>query len=99
MGESKVLKSAKIPRQQRQELNIAQAIAERQSAIKFLAGKDGIKIGENSSNTANNISGADQKGKKKGLPAKNLMAKRHRKKKINDRLYILRFVVPKITKV
>ncbi|KAG5579844.1 hypothetical protein H5410_050471 [Solanum commersonii] len=59
---------------------------------------DGIKIGENSSNATSTVSGAEQKGEKKGLPAKNLMDERRRRKKLNVRLYMLRFVVPKITK-
>nr|WCO08274.1 hypothetical protein [Suaeda aralocaspica] len=66
-------------------------------------GDDGGKIGggTNSNNTSTVTGGGvgDSKGKKKGMPAKNLMAERRRRKKLNDRLYMLRSVVPKISKM
>ncbi|KAI3752682.1 hypothetical protein L2E82_24717 [Cichorium intybus] len=67
--------------------------------------ENGIKInGGNSSNANSTVTaaitegGSNQKGKNKGLPAKNLMEERRRRKKLNDRLYMLRSIVSKSTK-
>ncbi|KAK2968805.1 hypothetical protein RJ640_028198 [Escallonia rubra] len=60
---------------------------------------NGADNNNNNSNGTSAVTVGDHKGKKKGLPAKNLMAERRRRKKLNDRLYMLRSVVPKISKM
>lgn len=64
-----------------------------------VGGGDSSRMNETSVGNNSTVTVGDQKGKKKGLPAKNLMAERRRRKKLNDRLYMLRSVVPKISKV
>jgi len=53
----------------------------------------------NNKNTGYTIAASVGRGRKNGYPAKNLMAERRRRKKLNDRMFMLRSVVPKVSKV
>jgi len=50
-------------------------------------------------NTGNGMERKNRSKKLQGQPSKNLMAERRRRKRLNDRLSMLRAIVPKISKV
>ncbi|XP_051119696.1 transcription factor ICE1-like isoform X2 [Andrographis paniculata] len=62
--------------------------------------EESVGNGESSSQANSTVTGDNGNGKmKNGYKAKNLMAERRRRKRLNDRLYMLRSIVPKISKM
>ncbi|CAK8568417.1 unnamed protein product [Lathyrus sativus] len=55
--------------------------------------------GGNDDQDENGIGEVDPKGKKKENPSKNLLAERRRRKKLDDKMYTLRSIVPIISKM
>lgn len=84
------------------QLGLVHDFKEQQQEITSNFGENSNVNGKNNLSNMSNTSmviGDNHKGKKKGPPAKNLMAERRRRKKLNDRLYTLRSIVPNISKV
>ncbi|KAI5404099.1 transcription factor ICE1 [Lathyrus oleraceus] len=65
--------------------------------------KEGVGIdgnqGGNDDEDANGVGEVDRKGKKKENPSKSLLAEKRRRKKLGDKMYTLRSIVPIISKM